>query len=215
MSVNSDIVERNRANAEHSTGPKTPEGKAKVSQNARKLGIFVADSTLEQEDPQEFADILAGYNNDYAPEGEIELELVRQLTVATHRLRRFERIETGIMYAEDDPDIRMDSTMVIAQLYKQNDQVLQTLDRARGRAERTFNRVYKELETRKAARSTPRPAPLQTQIVLDMKEEPTSGLVRAGNAKNKPKFAPDSWPGKQLRFAFGPRWIPTPPKKAA
>ncbi len=43
-----------RKNAKRSTGPQTIEGKARSSQNARKHGLFVRDTLLPGEDPQEF-----------------------------------------------------------------------------------------------------------------------------------------------------------------
>ena len=215
MSANSDILERNRINAQNSTGPKTPEGKQIVSQNARKLGLFVADSTLEQEDPSEFAGILAGYMTDYAPQGEIETELVRQLTVATHRLRRLERVETGVMYAEDEPNIRLDADIILSKIFIDRLDIIDSIDRARGRAERSFNRVYKDLEARKAARIEPRPVPMLAQILLNMKEEATPELVRAGNAQNKPKFAPRSIVNSEVRRVFRSSTLLHPDKDAA
>ena len=210
-----DLTERNRANAQHSTGPKTPEGKLKVSQNARKLGIFVADSTLEQEDPREFADTLAGYMTDYTPQGEIETELVRQLTAATHRLRRLERIETGVMYTDDAPKTRVDGDIIMGKIYMERARVIDQVERARFRAERSFNRVYKDLEARKAARPEPRPIPMLAQIVLNMKDEATPAFVRAGNVQNKPRFMPAINFGSKNCTVFFPTEVRPPNKEAA
>src|SRR5581483_2290392 len=87
----------NAENAQHSTGPNTPEGKRVSSQNSRKLGLFVADSTLLEEEPGEFAQILAGYIAEYTPDTPIENHLVRQLALATLKQERYSRIETGIL----------------------------------------------------------------------------------------------------------------------
>jgi len=170
-------------------GPRTPEGKKRVSQNARKHGIFVADSTLEQEDPQDFAEILAGYVLDYCPQGGVELELVRQLTTSTHRLRRLERIETGVLYSEDVPGTRLDASIILAVQYRDCEKLIASVERSRTRAERTFNRVYKDLEARKAARPTHRTPPENVEIATNLKAEPTSPAVRAVNLQNKPLFA--------------------------
>jgi len=180
-------------------GPNTPEGKKRVSQNARKHGIFVADSTLEQEDPQDFAEILAGYVLDYCPLGGIELELVRQLTTSTHRLRRLERIETGILYSEDVPDTHLDATVILAMQFRDREKLINSVERSRTRAERSFNRVYKDLEVRKAARITQRTPPEELEIAGNMKEEPIPAAVRAGNLQNKPVLAPQSSSGYPVR----------------
>jgi len=44
----------NRLNALASTGPRTPEGKAKAAQNARKHGLFSQAAVLPDEDLDEY-----------------------------------------------------------------------------------------------------------------------------------------------------------------
>ena len=51
-------LEANRANAQHSTGPRTPEGKAKVSRNPVKHGLTSKDVILRSdEDREEFTEL--------------------------------------------------------------------------------------------------------------------------------------------------------------
>ena len=45
----------NRSNAQKSTGPRTPEGKAAVAQNAVQHGLLAQEVVIKGEDPQEFA----------------------------------------------------------------------------------------------------------------------------------------------------------------
>ncbi len=47
-------VEANRANAQKSTGPRTPAGKAQVAQNALKHGLFARETVIRGEDQDEF-----------------------------------------------------------------------------------------------------------------------------------------------------------------
>jgi hypothetical protein len=47
-------IEANRQNAHASTGPRTPEGKAKVSRNPEKHGLFSRQVVIEGEDAAEF-----------------------------------------------------------------------------------------------------------------------------------------------------------------
>ncbi len=201
------ILERNRTNAQHSTGPTTPEGKQRVSQNARKLGLFVSDSTVEQEDPGEFAAILAGYTAEYCPLTCSEGELVRQLTVSTHRLRRLDRIETAALFTHDIAHTRHEGGLIISERFDAYSNLLEKVERARMRAERSFNRCYKELEARKSRRPTPRTPPLDVEIEVDTRHEPirlqrnakqtqtsaagsASGLVLLPNAPEK-MLSPD------------------------
>ena len=44
-------AERNRRNAQHSTGPRTPEGRACSAQNATKHGLYAKSLVIRGEDP--------------------------------------------------------------------------------------------------------------------------------------------------------------------
>jgi hypothetical protein len=47
-------INANRANARNSAGPRTPEGKAVVSQNAVTRGFLARETVIQGEDPKEF-----------------------------------------------------------------------------------------------------------------------------------------------------------------
>ena len=47
-------IQANKANAKLSTGPKTPEGKAKAAQNPITHGVLARAAILETEDVTEF-----------------------------------------------------------------------------------------------------------------------------------------------------------------
>ena len=61
-------IQANRENAKKSTGPRTPEGKARVSKNALKHGLLAQDSVIPGEDPAEFDRHLTTYQDTYLPE---------------------------------------------------------------------------------------------------------------------------------------------------
>src|SRR5690349_10676445 len=61
MSVSAARQTANAANAQLSTGPRTPEGKAHSSANARKHGLIAADLLIGPEDREEFNTMLADY----------------------------------------------------------------------------------------------------------------------------------------------------------
>jgi hypothetical protein len=62
----------NRANARHSTGPKTPKGKAVVRLNALRHGLLTRDLVLRGEDADAFEDLLNQVRADLSPVGPIE-----------------------------------------------------------------------------------------------------------------------------------------------
>ena len=92
-------VEANKQNALVSTGPVTDEGKALVSQNAVKHGIFARDLIITsgdgKEDQQEYAELLDGLIVSLNPKGQMECVLVEKIAVDFWRLRRVLRFESG------------------------------------------------------------------------------------------------------------------------
>ena len=90
----------NRRNAMHSTGPRTPEGKAVVAGNARKHGLSARDSVLSEEDEILFTDMLMELVASCGPEGELETFLVKRIATGIWRLQRLLRVEAGLF---DEP----------------------------------------------------------------------------------------------------------------
>ena len=66
----------NQANARHSTGPKTPEGKATVRLNAVRHGLLTRDVVLPEEDAAAFEDLFNQVRANFSPVGPIEEFLV-------------------------------------------------------------------------------------------------------------------------------------------
>ncbi len=81
-------AEINRANAQHSTGPRTPEGKARASMNAVKHGLFSAEVLLPGEDPALFESLRTEYAKSFHAETEQELSLVQEIVACRHRIHR-------------------------------------------------------------------------------------------------------------------------------
>jgi hypothetical protein len=88
-------IEANRRNAQRSTGPKTPEGKAKSSQNSITHGIF-AKQFLNGAAPETVAEmevLAAGIQGHYQPVGMLEEILVQKIVVETARYGRILGLE--------------------------------------------------------------------------------------------------------------------------
>ena len=90
----------NRRNARHSTGPKTPAGKARSAANACKHGLLSrAGGLVPGEDVGDFRAFEAALRADLAPAGELEALLVDRVVTSRWRLRRAVRVEMGIFSA--------------------------------------------------------------------------------------------------------------------
>ncbi|MCP5110990.1 MAG: hypothetical protein GY953_09165 [bacterium] len=88
-------IDANRRNAKKSTGPRTPEGKRRVSQNAIKHGLCASQVVIPGEDEAEFERLRDGFVETLEPRDEVELALVRQMVTAEWRLRRIDRVESA------------------------------------------------------------------------------------------------------------------------
>lgn len=85
-------IEANRRNAEHSTGPKTDEGKAECRQHAMKHGL-AAQVLVPTEYTEKFQERLDGWIEVLAPEDVIQGYHVNQAVLASMRVERCQGLE--------------------------------------------------------------------------------------------------------------------------
>ncbi len=89
----------NRLNAEKSTGPRTPEGKAVVAQNAVKHGLSGRLDVIKGEDQAEFDLHRETLLGELAPVGPMESMLAQRVVSLTWRLNRVECIQNEVFDA--------------------------------------------------------------------------------------------------------------------
>jgi len=163
-------IDANRQNAQKSTGPKTPEGKAAVSQNA-------LQHPLTAEDEDEFNATRQSFEDELKPVGPLQTLLVEQIVMAAWRLARIRTLESGLFQlrlADDTKAIERDYEHLsqrarLAYLFRRDIQghnTLAHLGRYEARAERSFYRALRELqrlqkEMAKQTQSAPEPQPQQ------------------------------------------------------
>ncbi len=98
-------IAANRRNAQRSTGPRTPEGKAAVCHNALVTGIYAKHLVVTHtEDPKALDRLVAEYYDRFAPSTPEQRCLVDCLIADEWRLRRFLRTE-GEMLTENSREI--------------------------------------------------------------------------------------------------------------
>jgi hypothetical protein len=134
MSTSPARLAANAANAQHSTGPRTPEGQARSSQNARTHGLTARDLVVGPDEREEFEEFLNSYQTDVKPQGAIQQTLFDDLVSAAWNLRRIRRMEVQLC---------SDTALEDEQLQNKLDR----LARHKARIERTFHRSLKELKT--------------------------------------------------------------------
>jgi hypothetical protein len=132
MSSNPSRAEINRANSQNSTGPTSPEGKARSSRNSFKHGLYSKDLLLPNEDPAEFDRLRASYRAEHLPINTTEDTLVNELAENFWRLRRMREFEARAMQPEN-----------IAYWFESG--LLALVQRTMGSAERAFHRALTAL----------------------------------------------------------------------
>ncbi|MHC4556587.1 MAG: hypothetical protein ACYTFW_02815 [Planctomycetota bacterium] len=86
-------INANRQNAQKSTGPRTAEGKAAVSQNAVKHGLFASEAVIKGENQADFYLYHEEMLGELAPVGAMESMLAERFVSLSWRLRRLERMQ--------------------------------------------------------------------------------------------------------------------------
>ncbi len=86
----------NQRNAGKSSGPRTPEGKARSSQNAVKTGAFSRLLLLADESKTELDRLRTALYDEWRPVGPTETCHVERLAALFWKQRRFYHAETGL-----------------------------------------------------------------------------------------------------------------------
>jgi hypothetical protein len=93
----------NRANAQHSTGPRTLEGKARSAQNALTHGLTSRTTVLPSEDPAAYQHHVQQFQDEYQPQTPTETQLVQELADTAWRLNRIAFLEADLLARAANP----------------------------------------------------------------------------------------------------------------
>jgi hypothetical protein len=157
---------RNRANAAHSTGPKTEAGKHRSSLNAYRHGLTGQTIILPAEDLDAYKAFNHTFVDDYKPVGTLEKQLVQSLADTSWRLNRCAALEhnlIGLGFDEHSNSIKTDhpeahAAIVIIEAMREQTRALATLGLHTARLSRHFKETLKQLneaqEKRRATEAT-------------------------------------------------------------
>jgi hypothetical protein len=96
-------IEANRANSEHSTGPRTRAGKMRSRRNALRHGLTARRAIIDGlEDAAEHCFFESMIVAEYEPRSILEHELTVHLASLLWRLRRVTVIETGLFRIQNE-----------------------------------------------------------------------------------------------------------------
>ena len=142
----------NRLNAQKSTGPRTPEGRAAVRLNGVKHGLTAETIVPKGESQADFTNMLESFEAEHDPVTPTEEALVVQLALANWRLRRLYHQEAGFYVSElkilasIQKDLNLDDHGRMGHAAGWSEKTLGLFNRQEGRLERTFYRALHELQ---------------------------------------------------------------------
>ncbi len=167
--------EINRANSQHSTGPKTAAGKKQSSLNALRHGLTGQIVVMPTEDLHAYQLHLTSFTDEYHPKGATEAHLVQALADASWRLNRVAALETNLLTLgitsgtafTDAPQQIQDAMSIVAALESQS-KALANLSLHSQRLSRQFERTLIQLRGLQKTRRAQEDHDLNN--LLDIKE---------------------------------------------
>jgi hypothetical protein len=132
MVISDKSHESNRQNAQHSTGPKTPEGKKAASLNAVTYGLRTRNLIITGENIADYWQLWDGLETEWQPETPTEHLYLEQMSTSQWLLARMARSEHRVYEANLPFTAELD--------------LLDRIDRRRVRLERSFTTALHELK---------------------------------------------------------------------
>jgi len=173
-------IEANRRNAQKSTGPKSPEGKAVSSMNALKTGLYAESEVLPSENPAEYEQLIARYYADHKPATALACQYVDEIIYCTWNLRRLRRVESELYDFVHADCYEPDDDFPLGQACTKNPKVFSQLQWRMDANRRALDKAVKSLREVQAAEREAVPA---TETI-----QPTSPEI--GSVPNTPAAPP-------------------------
>ncbi len=165
----------NRLNAQKSTGPKSPEAKAKCAQNARRHGITAQTTVMTEEDRAKHDAFCSKLVANLAPVGEMETFLASSAAEEAWRLNYVRAQCNNIVPAGlsdlgmivDPGGPEMQSSLAAARVVRENAKTFELLSLYEQRIHRSFQKHYERLKTLQAERKAKHAADLDAARLLN------------------------------------------------
>ena len=192
-------IDANRRNAQKSTGPTTPEGRAAVRHNALKHGLTAEILIPSMEDQPEFDRLCDAFETEYQPVGPTEESLLENLAAAKWRLSRARKAETGFFLkrsldleheSQDYRELPANGRLaLIVDLDSAGPDTLAKISRYEARLERSFYKALTELRRTISQREPVEPPAAKQTQSEDQPPEPAlqkqpASQLRSRNRKS-------------------------------
>ncbi len=152
-----------RENGAKSQGPVTPEGKQRVSQNARKHGLTSPLNLVALEDEPAYDSLVASIFQYYNPKGPVESQVIQAVADFEWKLNKANVYENGIMangrreneymlLEKGDPDEHVRFVIIEGVVQQTYSKVLTNLSLQVSRAQRNMEKRIKQFEKMRAER---------------------------------------------------------------
>ena len=181
-------IEANRRNAQKSTGPKSPEGKAVSSMNALKTGLYAESEVLPSENPAEYEQLIARYYADHKPATALACQYVDEIIYCTWNLRRLRRVESELYDFVHADCYEPDDDFPLGQACTKNPKVFSQLQWRMDANRRALDKAVKSLREVQAAEreAAAQPAPVPSPEVVPATETIQAPSHRIGSVPDTP-----------------------------
>ena len=185
-------IAANRTNAQKSTGPRTPEGKAVVSLNSLTHGLRSSRVVLPGDDEAEFQQLCADLHAEWQPQTPTETHLLQRMTVALWKLDRLEHLEwacyleCSLQYTTEDGFAIDSNNEIVSNILPEEFRVRDMIDRVshhQARLERSYDKALSQLQQLRKAR-----AALQPAVSAITQTEPVTETQPSASTLNKPEL---------------------------
>ena len=192
----------NRANAQHSTGPRTVEGKQRSSLNARRHNLTGQVTAMTDEDRIAHDAFSKALISAMAPEGALELQLAQRVATDSWRLNRASAIEDNIFalgFTDHANDIDADhpelhAALTAARTFTREAKSIELLTLYEQRINRTLQRnlaLLQQLQAARKAATKEASKPVKPSEMNNLPDRPTANGFVFSNAPADAGHRPD------------------------
>jgi hypothetical protein len=190
-------IDANRLNAQKSTGPRTPDGRAAVRLNGVKHGLTAKTLILKGENESDFDALFDSLQAEHQPSTPTEELLVSQIAMAAWRLRRLYAMEASYyifrMSEMDDyaKKYHVDDSCRLGLVANGNIDTIANIGRQEARLQRIFEKALQQLQRLRTQR------PPEKMMAKNV-EKPELGLVSQfePQAPHPPVVQPETVPAQ-------------------